>query len=497
MASTRREVALIAGARLLGSDELVDVALSGGTIAGIAAASAGFAGLSDGWRPTRVVQAAGRFLTSGLWDEHVHFNQWAEQQSRLDLGEANSAAAALELIAAASAASAGPAPAELVAVRARPGAWADSLDRERIDAAAGGAPVVVIGVDLHSVWLSSAAMRARGLDPAGDGRLVEDDCFALLRQLDQRTPAELDALVDAAGRAAAQRGVVGIVDLEMRWCIDDWLRRERAGFRWLRVDAGIYPDRLEHAVALGHRSGDPLGETGRLRVGPFKLITDGSLGTATAWCCEPYASGGTGRSLISADDLTATMRRASGAGLDLAIHAIGDRAAAQVLDAFAALGTGGRMEHAQLLRLEDVARFAELGVVASVQPTHLVDDRELTEREWPGHGHRAFPLASLAAAGAQLVFGSDAPVAPLDPWQGIAAAVNRAAAGDEPWTAAERLPGRLALESSMRGRLVPRAGDPADLVLLDTDPLSVPTDTLAHTAVAATMIAGELTYDGL
>ncbi len=477
--------------RLLGQDAPVDIALAAGRIARITPAGAA-PRLPGG------IDGEGRFLTSGLWDEHVHFGQWAQQSSRFDLGAAESAAAALELLAAglrADEAEPGTHPgAEFVAVRARAGAWTAGITRDALDALAGPRPLVVISADLHGIWLNSAALAARGLPVTGDGHIVEDECFALLREIDSLAPAALDALVARAGRAAAARGVVGIVDLEMRWCIDDWLRREAAGFDLLRVEAGIYPNQLDRAIDAGYRSGDALGTAGRLSVGPLKMITDGSLGTGTAWCCDPYPDGGHGRSLVAADELLALMRRATTAGLDLTLHAIGDRAVAQVLDAYAALGRGGRMEHAQLLRTADIARFAELGITASVQPEHLVDDREATELQWPGRAGRTFPLASLHATGAHLVFGSDAPVAPLDPWRWIQAAVTRARPGEPSWTPEERLPAAVALAASMRGALRPAAGELADLVLLDRDPLRTDPERLSETAVAATLVGGVLTH---
>lgn len=478
-------VSQLRSVRFLGQNALVDVVIAAGRITAIAPAGQ-TPPLADG------IDGGGRFLTSGLWDEHVHMGQWAQQSTRFDVSAAGSASEALELLAAELRAATDSS--ELVAVRARAGAWTDSLTRTALDAISGLRPVVVIGGDLHGVWLNSAALAARGLPVAGGGHIVEDECFALLREIDRLAPAELDALVARAGKAAAARGVVGIVDLEMRWSIDDWARREASGFDLLRVEAAVYPDKLEAAIAAGHRTGDQIGSLGRLQVGPLKIITDGSLGTNTAWCCDSYPSGGTGRSLVSAAELHALMRRATAAGLALTIHAIGDRAATQVLDAYEALGRGGRMEHAQLLCDEDLERFAALGVTASVQPEHLVDDREAMAMHWPGRERRTFPLATLHATGAEIVLGSDAPVAPLDPWRWIQAAVLRANPGEPAWGPEERLPVAVALAASMRGPLRPGLGDAADLVLLDTDPLRADPNQLAQTRVAATLLAGKVTH---
>ncbi|WP_258566435.1 amidohydrolase family protein [Leucobacter luti] len=261
--------------RFLGQDSPVDVTLAGARITSITPAGE-LPALPGG------IDAAGRFLTSGLWDEHVHFGQWAQQSTRFDLSAAGSAAAALDLLAgwlradeqgagpgiggdggpgtsgnAGSGRHAGPTAPECIAVRARAGAWTDTLTRTALDAIAGPRPVVVIGGDLHGVWLNSAALAARGLPVTGDGHLIEDDCFALLREIDRLDPAELDALVTRAAQAAAARGVVGIVDLEMRWSIDDWIRREASGFDLLRVEAAIYPDQLDRAIGEGRRTGTP------------------------------------------------------------------------------------------------------------------------------------------------------------------------------------------------------------------------------------------------
>ncbi|WP_283248156.1 amidohydrolase [Leucobacter rhizosphaerae] len=436
------------------------------------------------------MDAAGRIVTSGLWDEHVHFGQWAQQASRLDCGDLTDPDAVLERVRSACVDGA----TEVIAVRVRGSAWGRSLTRERLDAAGGAVPVVLIGIDLHGAWLNTAALRRYGHDPAGSSHVVEDDCFALVRELDRISDAELDVRVADAAAAAAARGVVGIVDFEMRWGIEDWVRRERSGFDTLRVETAVYPQHLDRAIAEGLRTGDALGTGGRLRVGPLKIITDGSLGTHTAWCCDPYPDGDHGRSLVGPDDLIALLGRARDAGFSAAVHAIGDRAGAAALDAFDAVGVGGRIEHAQLLRTADLARFARLGVEASVQPEHLLDDREAVARLWPGRAERTFPFASLLRSGARLRFGSDAPVAPLDPWRGIAAAVHRSLPGEAAWVPAERIGVEEALRSSMRGSVRPAVGAPADLILLDQDPLRVEPAALTAVEVAATLVGGHLTH---
>jgi predicted amidohydrolase YtcJ len=259
------------------------------------------------------------------------------------------------------------------------------------------------------------------------------------------------------------------------------------------------------------------GSGGLLEQGPFKVVTDGSLNTRTAYCHDPYPglSGPEAHGILSVppEDLVPLMKRAHDGGLRCAIHAIGDHANALALDAFAATGARGSVEHAQLLDHADLARFAELGVIASVQPEHAMDDRDIADRHWAGRTGRAFPYGALDDAGAALALGSDAPVAPLDPWIAIAAAVSRSRDGRASWHPEQRIGLRTALEASTDRRgLVPVVGDPADLVVLDADPIAVgrevgaggaadgdatadaAAEALRQLPVAATLLAGRWTH---
>jgi predicted amidohydrolase YtcJ len=231
------------------------------------------------------------------------------------------------------------------------------------------------------------------------------------------------------------------------------------------------------------------------------------LNTRTAYCYDPYpgALDGAdqrtdpcGMELVAEPELRRLLARATAHGLDVAVHAIGDRANTHVLDAFAATGARGRVEHAQLLREDDLARFAALGVAASVQPEHLSDDRDVADRFWPGRTHRAFPYGSLLAAGAELVLGSDAPVAPLDPWLGVAAAVHRARDGRPRWHPEQEIPLDVALAATAGPDGPLHAGRRADLVVTDADPGDLDPGELRAMPVAATMVGGRWTHaDGI
>ena len=166
---------------------------------------------------------------------------------------------------------------------------------------------------------------------------------------------------------------------------------------------------------------------GLIHVGPLKIISDGSLGTRTAACSHAYPGDPENFGVLTVPpaELAELLTVATGAGLAVAVHAIGDRAVTGALDAFTASGAVGTIEHAQLVRHADLARFGRLGIIASVQPQHALDDRDLVGRHWAGQTSIGYPLGALRDAGVELRFGSDAPVAPLDPWQAIAAAVTR------------------------------------------------------------------------
>jgi predicted amidohydrolase YtcJ len=490
---------VIADTRLTGADrtdpfldEPVDVHIAEGFIVDIAPAGA----LR---RRGRVLDAGGAWLIPGLWDHHVHVLQWALAAQREPLGVAASAAQAAALMAGAPVLPDG----RRVGSGFRDGLWSDAPSIDVLDAATGEVPTYLINADVHSVWLNSAALRREGFEPDGIGILREAPAFEISRRLNAVDDSVADPLVASMARDAATRGVVGIVDLDMAWNEDAWARRVAAGFDALRVEFGIYPEYLERAIAEGLQTGDAArgaAASDLARVGALKVITDGSLGTRTAATSHHYPGDPHNHGMLTVDlaTLVDLMTRATGAGIASAIHAIGDVANSYALDAFAATGAWGTIEHAQLVTHADIPRFARLGVGASVQPEHAIDDRDMTDAIWAEQTAQPYPLRSLADAGANLLFGSDAPVTPLDPWAAMAAAVFRTRDGREPWQAAQSISAATALAASTRGgsadadRIEP--GARADLALCARDPLTASADELRAMAVTATLIAGRLTH---
>lgn len=447
-----------------------------------------------------IADVDGRTVLPGMWDHHVHFDQWALARQRLDISGTGSAEEAAALVAERLATHPPEAGTPLVGFGFRDGLWPQPPHHAVLDRVSEDIPLVMISADLHCCWLNSAAARRYGRAGHPTGVITESDWFPIMEGIRQAPRPQLDRWVAEAVDAAAARGVVGVIDFEAPWQLDTWQRRIDAGTDRLRVHCSVWPDRLPDAVRRGLRTGQRIdGTGGLLTMGPLKVISDGSLNTRTAYCHDPYPGmeHGThpcGMLLVPPEDLVPLMRLATGNGIDSAIHAIGDRANTLVLDAFRTTGARGAVEHAQLLTRQDFARFAELGVTASVQPEHVVDDRDVADRHWAGRTDRAFAYRDLLAAGATLTLGSDAPVAPLDPWIALAAAVSRTRGERPSWHPEQEIPLDVALAASTGGSANLSVGDDADLVVLDEDPYRVSAARLRSMPVAGTLLGGRWTF---
>ncbi|MFD4526517.1 amidohydrolase [Streptomyces sp. NPDC058470] len=472
---------------------LSDVRIESGLVAAVF--PAGESPRADG----RSIDLDGRTLLPGLWDSHVHMVQWAGLRRRLDVSGAGSAREAAD--AAGERAAVLPPGEPVIGHGFRDGLWPDVPHKDLLDALVPDRPALLISMDLHCAWLNSAGLALLDRGDHATGLLLENECMQAMAELATASAELTDQWVQDACVAAAARGITGIIDFEFADNITDWTRRMNGAAVPLRVAASIWPPHLDAAISRELRTGRPLDTPGGLlEVGPFKLFTDGSLNTRTALCHEAYpgaipgAPGSHGLEQLSPQELVSLLRRASSHGIEPAVHAIGDRANEMALDAFEAVRCRGRIEHGQLLAAKDIPRFAELGVIASVQPTHAVDDRDVADRHWAGRTHRAYAFADLLEAGAVLELGSDAPVAPLDPWLTMASAVTRT--GDErpAWHPEQRIPVAAALATSSQGRRLIRVGDRADLVVTDADPLTADARTLREMPVHATMLAGAWTH---
>jgi hypothetical protein len=438
-----------------------------------------------------VVDLGGRVVVPGFTDSHVHFPTWALAQHDVGL---DGCATLEEALARMHGAAPGPG-GWIRGYGWRSGDWDPPRDptRRDLDALTGGTPAGLIAKDYHSLWLNTAALALAGGDLEVAGGVVERDeqgePTGVLREeaawrfKERYMIVPDDAYLEAmrAGiKLANARGVTAVHDKD-GWlgALRLWAKLEERGQLSLRVWQSIPADAVEHAAAVGLRSG--LGSPW-LRVGYLKVFMDGTLGSQTAWMLD-----GSGVQITSGAELAEIVRRGAAAGFPVAVHAIGDKANREALDAFeqtkdvwGPLGLRHRVEHCQLLAPEDLPRFAQVGVACSVQFSHAPSDRDLADRFWAGKTDGAYAFGSLLESGAVVANGSDAPIEELDPLAGIRAGVRRSIDDRPAWHGEQRLtvdqafhatsvaPAWLAGEERRRGRLIP--GHAADLVVLDRDP---------------------------
>lgn len=434
---------------------LVDIDTANGIITAIVSATGGF---HDG-----DVDAGGHRVTAGLWDEHVHIRSWAQMLDRADLLPANGPDAVVEILRN-HPVQGGEA---IIGHGLRYALWSVPPKISDLDAVSRTVPVIAFSLDVHSVWINTVAAQTYGYAGIVDetGILREHDCFRLLTILADIPDVEMDLLVERAARDARSKGIVGITSFEME-SLSDWDRRVANGFDIIKVNASLYPERIHEAFDRGLATGDTV--AGRVTMGFLKVITDGAINTKTAFMHDPYCGTTTVGALNTSEtELERLVRDADSHGITPALHAIGDRANTVVIDTFEKTGATGRIEHAQMVLPEDVERMGRLGLIASIQPAHAVDDRDVADVLWCGRTDYAYPMRSFLNAGVDVQLGSDAPVARLDPWHTIRMAIKRTDDGRPAWHPEESLNFEEALACSQRSTVA--VGQPADLISLTVD----------------------------
>ena len=472
----------------------------------------------------------GRTLLPGLTDAHIHLENYALFLQKVDC-ETSSRSACLQR----------------VAERVRqtpPGEWVlghgwnQNLWPEGfgsaadLDAIAPQHPVFLTAKSLHAAWANSAALRLAGVhtgtpDPQGgrlgrdaqgspDGILFESAMGLVYNVIPEPTGEQVVQAVRAAQSVLWRMGLTGAHDFDRRRCFIALQTLHQRGELKLRVLKSIPLENLPQAVELGLRSG--FGDD-TLRIGHVKAFADGALGPQTAAMLQPYEGNPANRGmlLMDAEELLEHGRLAAENGLPLAVHAIGDRANHEVLEAFERLRQyerthladrpplRHRIEHVQVLHPDDAGRLAALGVIASMQPIHATSDMEMADRHWGGRAALSYALRTQLQQGAALAFGSDAPVESPNPFWGLHAAVTRrrpsGAPGEQGWYPEQRLSlqealwgftGGAAFAAGLEdrlGRLAPSYL--ADIIALETDPFTCPPETLYTLRPAATMFGGE------
>jgi hypothetical protein len=473
----------------------------------------------------------GRVLMPGLIDAHGHVMELGFKAMTLDLSAARSLDEAKAMIAAY--AKANPDRPWILGAGWNQEQW--GLGRfptaADIDAVVPDRPVWLFRVDGHAGWANSAAIKAAGVTPAtaspaggriekaangAPGGVFVDAAQELIgRIVPAAQPRERDIALSKAQAILLGFGITAIAD--MGTSAEDWNVYRRAGdANVLKVRIISYARGIEPALAVAGAGPTPWLYDDRLRMVGIKLYADGALGSRGAWLKAPYADAPkeTGLGFMTDAKLRNLMVRASMDKFQVAIHAIGDRANAQVLSAIEELAPSykddrrWRIEHAQIVDPADIARFGKGGIIASMQPTHQTSDRLMAEaRLGPARLAGAYAWESIRKTGAHLAFGSDTPVESPNPFPGMAAAITREDAQGQPfggWQPQERVTREVALAGFTTeaayagfaddriGRLQP--GYRADFVIVDTDPLESTPTQLRATKVLETWIGGQRAY---
>jgi hypothetical protein len=484
----------------------------------------------------QLVDLGGRCLLPGFIDGHVHLAMHSLRAQQINLRGLDSKEECLGRVAER-------------AKTARPGqwllgggwhrnSWPDSRfpTKADLDAVAPENPVFLSSNDGHSYWLNSRALErigvtAKTLDPPGGkiqrdkageptGILWEPGVFALLKGvIDQPDQATLVAALRAGIEAAHRAGVVGIHCPERETSFIALQELLHQGALQLRVLMHISVESLDGAIKAGLRSG--FGNE-YLRVGGVKMFADGSSASCTAAMLEPYEHEPENWGIVVTEkqELLDLAMRASAAGISSAVHAIGDRANRDTLDVLAEVRQAEadrgvpphrllhRIEHAQLLPPNYFGQLAHWDVIASMQPIHATLAMPLVEEYWGPRCERAYLWRTLLDRGTHLVFGSDAPVAPLDPIQGIHAAVTRrqpdGSPGPDGWYPQQRLSVEEAVhgftlgaayasgEEDIKGSIAP--GKLADFAVLSQDIFASEPMDILNTSVEMTVFDGKIVY---
>jgi predicted amidohydrolase YtcJ len=483
-----------------------------------------------------VVDLRGRCVLPGLIDAHLHFKWFAESLRAVDV-ETSTMEEAVSRVAARAGQS--PAGAWITGSGWNHNVWGSGVlpEARPLDRAAPRNPVCLEAKNGHALWVNSAALERAGIgvdtrDPDGgqivhsregapSGVLLEDAMRLVQSIIPRRTTRELADLMRDAQSAAHRVGLTGIHDFDSTLAFEAFQDLAARGELKLRVMKGIPHEQLSAAISLGMRSG--FGDE-RLTLGPVKMFADGALGPQTAWMIAPYeGTWSVGIPRLTFEQLFEDIVRANEAGIACAVHAIGDAACHVVLDAWeraatthstSAAGRPGkpglrnRIEHAQLLHPDDIARLPRLGIVASMQPLHATSDMIIAQRYWGERCRGAYAWKSLLDAGAALAFGSDCPVEVCSPLAGIHAAVTRRRADGSPgpggWRPEQKLSVGQAVHAYTLGAAFAAGWEPdlgsvqvgkrADLTVLEQDIFSIEPHEIRNAGVAATMVGGTFEY---
>jgi predicted amidohydrolase YtcJ len=483
----------------------------------------------------------GRVILPGLTDAHLHLKHYSLSMQKIDC-ETDTKEECLRRV-------------EELAEKAKPGEWilghgwnqnvwfpspggsgargegeSPWPHASELDAVAPNNPVYLTAKSLHASWANTAALKLANITPqtpdpqngqiqrdakgAATGVLLESAMELVGDAIPEQTIAEIADAIEKAQAILWKMGLTGVHDFDRR---DSFMALQQLhvhGKLKLRVLKNLPVELLDQAYELGLRAG--FGDDW-LRIGSVKAFMDGALGPHTAAMFQPYIGEGENRGILNMDgeELFEHGRKAAQVGLGMTVHAIGDRANHEVLNAYEHLRSyekenhlpalRHRIEHVQVLHADDIARLGRMNIIASMQPIHATSDMLMADAFWGDRSQYAYAMRTQLDHGARLALGSDAPVESPNPFWGLYAAVTRRGADGSPsaegWYPEQKLTMAEALEGytlgpayaagmeNCLGRLAP--DHLADLIVLEKDPFTCEPDELLTMQSSATMVGGE------
>lgn len=482
--------------------------------------------LSIAERNTKVLDLQGKYVLPGLCDAHIHLAQLSTSLSKVNC-ETKTVRECFNRLK--DKADRTPSGEWILGHGWNQNDWDEGFSgMEILHSVSDQHPVFITAKSLHAAWGNKLAFKlanidknthdpkdgaiGRNLDGEPNGLLFEHATLMLDNVIPDTTEGKLIDLLKTTQRELWKKGITSVHDFDRRTCFSALQNMDHSGTLRLRVSKSIPIENLEQAIDLGLRSGFG---SDFLRIGPVKLFADGALGPQTAAMIKGYEDNSQkiGMLLLNRDELFEIGKKATRAGFPLAIHAIGDRTNHEVLDAYEnirqfeaqhhLLPQKHRIEHVQLLDPEDIKRLSQLNVIASMQPIHLITDRNTADRLWGSRSHYAYAFKSLIDHGTQLIFGSDAPVESFNPWQGMSAALTRSddqSDRPDPWYPDQKISILDILKSytinsakSINWHEIGSLGmnKAADLIILNENPIRMETSRIKNIQPEATMVAGE------
>ncbi len=477
------------------------------------------------------INLQGKTIWPGLIDSHLHFEMFSQSLSQVKC-ETDSIDQCLSLVK--QKAQSIPNGDWIIGQGWNQNTWGTFPTALQLNSVTQGHPAFLADKSIHAAWVNTQALLMAGInkhtpDPTGGaiqhdqngeptGILFENAVNLVESLIPAPTESQILTWMSEGQRELHRLGLTGVHDFDRASCFAALQTMQQKGELSLRVTKSIPVESLDEAILLGLKTG--FGNE-QLQIGSVKLFADGALGPQTAAMLTPYenTTSEMGTLLLTADEIFEIGMKATGHGLSLAIHAIGDKATNEVLNGLAMLRQYEiandliqqmhRIEHLQLLHLDDLQKVRDLNIVASMQPIHIISDMFTADKHWGKRAKLAYAFASLLKQETSLIFGSDAPVESPNPFLGVRAAITRRRVNGDPhqdgWYPEERIsidqakrayseiPSRISGRGYQFGQLKP--GMLADLIILGKNPAEIDPDELVNLTPEKVMVNGTWVFD--